>query len=306
LKSLWKGFWQLADPKIWVASTIPMFMAFAFTFPERRKNSVLFFLLSIIAIYLIEIAKNALNEAVDYLSGADRLIPPENLTPFSGGKKTITGGLLTVSESVIIAVCCYGAAGVLGLLIAFLCDFNVLWIGILGAGLSILYSLPPFKLCYRGLGELAVGLTFGPLLVAGVSVVMTGLIDIKAMVCSITLGFFIADVLWINQYPDYEADKAAGKKNGVVRLGKEKAWIVFAFMFASGYLTMAAGAILIHPAFLLTLITVPMSVTAVRNARSEYDNIPKLIKSNVLMVKIYQITGFLMIISSIVIRLFPL
>jgi 1,4-dihydroxy-2-naphthoate octaprenyltransferase len=24
MSRLWKGFWQVADPKIWVASTIPM------------------------------------------------------------------------------------------------------------------------------------------------------------------------------------------------------------------------------------------------------------------------------------------
>ncbi|MBS4021911.1 MAG: hypothetical protein KGZ79_05770 [Dethiobacter sp.] len=24
LKRFWRGFWQVADPKIWIASTIPM------------------------------------------------------------------------------------------------------------------------------------------------------------------------------------------------------------------------------------------------------------------------------------------
>ncbi len=302
----WKGFWQLADPKIWVASTIPMLVAFSFTFPDRRKNALVFFLLSAAAIYLVEIAKNALNEVVDYLSGDDPSVAPENITPFSGGKKTITGGLLTVAQSAVISVCCYAACALIGFTIVLFHDFNTLWIGVAGVGLSILYSLPPFKLCYRGLGEFTVGLTFGPLLMAGICVVMTGALSLPAMVCSISLGFLIANLLWINQYPDYEADKAANKMNGVVRMGKDKAWTVFALLFILCYTVLAAAAAFIHPAFLLSLVTISLAVKAVKNARANYDNIPKLIASNAAMVTIYQITGLMMIATAVLAHLFPI
>ncbi len=306
MSRLWKGFWQLADPKIWVASTIPMLVAFAFTFPGRRENAVWAFLLAMIAVFFTEIAKNALNEVVDFLSGDDPGIAPENLTPFSGGKKTITVGLLSVPECAVIAVLCYGGCAVIGLGLVFFWDFNVLWYGLAGAGLSILYSLPPFKLCYRGLGEITVGLTFGPILMGGISVVMTGGVDPMVMACSVSLGFLIANVLWINQYPDYEADKAADKKNGVVRMGKRRAWIVFGLLYALCYLNMLVAAILLHPAFLLALLSIPIAVKAVKNARVEYDNIPKLISSNAAMIQIYQLTGLAMIAAAVLSHLLPL
>lgn len=301
----WKGFWQLADPKIWVASTVPMLVAFAFTYPGRRENAILFFVLSVLAIYLVEIAKNALNEVVDYLSGDDPSVAAENITPFSGGKKTITGGLLTVAQSAVISVCCYAFCALIGFAIVLLHDRSVLWIGAAGVGLSVLYSLPPIKLCYRGLGEITVGFTFGPLLMAGICVVMTGALNLPAMVCSVSLGLLIANVLWINQYPDYEADKSANKKNGVVRMGKENAWKVFALLFTLSDAVLAAAALFIHPAFLLGLVTIPLSVKAVKNARTQYDNIPRLIESNAAMITIYQLTGLAMIAAAVLFHVFP-
>ena len=70
------------------------------------------------------------------------------------------------------------------------------------------------KLAYRGLGEFAVGFTFGPLITLGIYLVMSGRFDFKVMIVGLPLGFLIANVLWINQYPDYEADMKGNKKLG--------------------------------------------------------------------------------------------
>lgn len=84
---VWQGFWQLADPKIWIASTVPMLVAAALAYGNTGRFHPGWFLLSAVGIYLIETGKNAINEYVDYKSGADRNVTPENRTPFSGGKK---------------------------------------------------------------------------------------------------------------------------------------------------------------------------------------------------------------------------
>src|SRR5690554_2582385 len=85
---LWVGFWQLADPKIWIASTVPLFVASALAYKHTGQINVWWLLVSLAAVYLIEIGKNAVNEVVDYDSCVDSSITPDHRTPFSGGKKT--------------------------------------------------------------------------------------------------------------------------------------------------------------------------------------------------------------------------
>lgn len=299
-----KGFWQLADPKIWVASVVPMAVAFVYSYNDMRPGSIIWFVIAVIAIFLIETGKNAVNEVVDYISGVDRNIDDDKKTPFSGGKKTIVEGKLTVKQAKMTALLTYIPAVMIGLVIVFFREFNVLWPGLLGVGISVLYSIPPFKFAYRGLGEAAVGFTFGPLLMTGMNILLTGALDIKVALASVPVGILIANVLWINQFPDYEVDKKGNKKNWVVRLGKKTASYIHGLIYLGAYLAFIPVAIAYKsPVMLIPIITVIMAYQGYINARSNYDDIPKLIFSNIRMVQVYQLTGVLMIIAYILYRL---
>ena len=61
VRRVWQGFWQLADPKIWIASTVPMIVGAAFAFGNSGKFDLYWFLVALIAVYCIEIGKNAVN-----------------------------------------------------------------------------------------------------------------------------------------------------------------------------------------------------------------------------------------------------
>lgn len=300
LKRIWQGFWQLADPKIWIASTVPMIVGAAFAFGNTGRFNIYWFVVALIAVYCIEIGKNAVNEWVDFKSGVDRFIPPDKRTPFSGGKKTIVDGKLTLSEVVIIAAVTFILACIIGLYIMFFREMGIFWIGAAGVLLSILYSLPPFKLAYRGFGEVTVGLTFGPLIVLGIYYVQTGGVDVSALWVSIPIGILIANVLRINQFPDYEADARGNKRNWLVRLGKEKGVKVFGLLFLAAYLWFVVLAVILkNPFWLLGLVSIPLAVKAVKVARQHYDNIPRLTEANLKMVQVYQITGLTMTIAAI-------
>ncbi len=297
-KKFIKGFWQVADPKIWIASTIPMVLGVILSLIYDKGYNVFWMILSFIGIYLIETGKNAINECIDYISGADRMIDKEHKTPFSGGKKTITSGLLTVKQSAFIGVMTMTAAALSGLAIVLFKEPKVLIIGLAGIVIAILYSLPPFKFCYRGFGEIAVGVTFGPLILNGMYVVMSGRFDVLPVLISIPIGLLITNVLWINQFPDYEADKAAGKRNGVVRMGKEKAIKVYILIFILAYLSIIP--IIIYTRsfiWLMTILTMPVALKAVKTSKESYDNIPELVAANAATIKIYVLTGLLFIIS---------
>lgn len=296
---LWKGFWQTADPKIWVASTIPMVTATVFAYVFEGTFNLYWFILTLIGIYLIEIGKNAIGEFADYESGVDLYVAPDKRTPFSGGKKTIVDGVLTVKENKVIAAFTFAAAAIIGLYISFAREPMILWIGLAGFALAIMYNMPPFKLCYRGLGEITVGTAFGPLVMAGTYMVQTHSYRIEVLLASITLGLLITNVLWINQYPDYEADAQGGKRNWLVRLGKQKGLVVYKALFVTSYIPVIMLIFITSsPVWLICLITLPIVHRAIKVAEQYYDDIPRLMEANAKTVQIYQLTGLTLVVAA--------
>ncbi|MEC9488146.1 MAG: prenyltransferase [Halanaerobium sp.] len=301
--TFWEGFWQLADPKIWVASTVPMLVAVSLSWKDGYFN-LYWFIWSLLGVYCMEIGKNAFNEYVDFKAGIDNSIRPENRTPFSGGKKTIVQGKLELADTMKIGIATTLLGALIGLYIAFFREFSVLWIGLAGFFFATFYSLPPFKFNYQGAGEFLVGFTFGPLIMAGTYLVQTHDVSLELLLASLPLGILIANILWINQYPDYEADARGGKRNWLVRIGKEKGVNVYRWLFYSSYLTIIILAVYTaNPFWLLALLTYPLARRAVKVAREHYDNIPEMIEANARTVQIYQLTGLAMIIASILGRL---
>lgn len=300
-KSLWVGFWQIADPKIWIASTIPMAVGAALAYAYRGTFSWGWFVAGMAAIYLLEIGKNAINEYIDYLSGVDRFVTPDKRTPFSGGKKTIVDGKLSLKENLIIGIITILLGCLLGLYIVVVRELSVIWFGLAGVFFALFYSLPPFQFAYRGLGELVVGFTFGPLITCGTFLVQTHTLTPTVIIASLPLGFIIANVLWINQYPDYEADLKGGKMNGVVRLGKRKGVFIYALLFGLAYLSLLFQAAYSgNYLWLLPLLSLPLAIRAVKVARKHYDNIPQLIEANAKTIQVYQLTGLTMVIAIII------
>ncbi|MDW7740255.1 MAG: prenyltransferase [Bacillota bacterium] len=300
LKRFWQGFWQIADPKIWIASTIPMAVGAALAYAYLGSFSWGWFLIGAVAIYLIEIGKNAFNEYVDYLSGVDRFVTPDKRTPFSGGKKTIIDGKLSLKENLVIGMVTILLGCILGIYIVLAREFAVIWVGLAGVFFALSYSLPPFKFAYRGIGEMVVGLTFGPLITTGTFLVQAHTITPLVILASLPIGFLIANVLWINQYPDYEADLKGGKLNGLVRLGKEKGVNIFVLLFGLAYLSFILLAVISrNPFWLLSLLSLPVSIKAIRVARQHYNNIPVLTEANAKTIQIYQITGLTMVAAAL-------
>ncbi|MBS4198716.1 prenyltransferase [Bacillus sp. FJAT-49732] len=300
MERIWQGFWQLSDPKIWIASTIPMFIAAALSYGYTKTLDVGWFVLALLGIYLIEIGKNAVNEFVDYQTGVDRFITEDKRNPFSGGKKTIVDGKLTMKETMVIAVLTLLGAFIIGFFIAVLREPSIFWIGMIGLALAVFYSLPPFKLNYRGMGELAVGLAFGPLIMCGTFLLLTGTWSWEVVIAGLPVAFLITAVLWINQYPDYEADIQGGKRNWLVRIGKENGLIIYGLLYGGAYLSLLFLAILLkNPFWLLGFISLPLAIKSIKITRQHMNNIPKLLEANQKTIQIYIITGIVMTIASI-------
>jgi 1,4-dihydroxy-2-naphthoate octaprenyltransferase len=238
------GLWRLADPKISLASLSSVALG-ALAAAAAGPLHAGWLAATVAAVLAIEIAKNASGEVFDGDSGTDRAVKPQDRTPFSGGKRVLVDGLLTRGQTGAIATVSYLAGIFLGLAIAWLRAPEVLWLGLVGVGCAYFYHAPPAQLSYRGLGEIAVAVCYGPLICAGTYVVQRQQLDATPLYASIPLGILVAAFLWVNELPDSEADRACGKNTLVVRLGKDLASLVFAALvavaFAIAALLPAAG-----------------------------------------------------------------
>lgn len=229
------GFWRLADPKISLASFAGLWLAACFAAVDSGLHWG-WLALTIAGVFLVEVAKNASGEVVDFDSGTDLAITDTERSPFSGGKRVMVDGLLSREQTWGIAAVCYLLAIAIGLAIVGFRDSRVLIFGLPGMALAWYYHGGSVRLAYRGLGELAVAIAYGPLVVLGAYFVQTGQLSATLLHLSCILGLLVAAFLWINQFPDYRADLAAGKRNLVVRLGTDAASSAYVTLLAAAYL----------------------------------------------------------------------
>ena len=156
----------------------------------------------------------------DTVQGAD----DANVTPtqFSGGSRVIQYGLVSLRQMATLRRSFYVLAGVIGLvLLATRGSPALLVIGVVGFIVSIGYTAPPLKFVYRGLGEIAVAIGFGPLMLLGAYVVQTAArCRWEPFVASIPVALLVALILYVNEIPDRRGDARVGKRTLPVRFSK--------------------------------------------------------------------------------------
>jgi 1,4-dihydroxy-2-naphthoate octaprenyltransferase len=236
-----EGVFRLADPKITLASAASLFLG-ATAAAAHGEMAWGWLALTVLGIFFIEVAKNASGEVFDFDSGADTGVAERDRSPFSGGKRVLVDGLLTRSQTWWVAAVTYALGALVGVAIVAAREPRVLWLGLAGVACAWFYQAPPLKLSYRGLGELAVAACYGPLIAAGTYLVQRGDLHLDVLLAALPLGLAIAAFLYINEFPDYAADRAAGKRTLVVRLGRARASVAFAVLVAATF-----GAVLLLP-----------------------------------------------------------
>jgi 1,4-dihydroxy-2-naphthoate octaprenyltransferase len=229
--------------------------------------------LTLLAGSLVHLGLNVANDVFDTLSGADAA----NMTPtqFSGGSRVAHYGLVRMPTLIALSAAFYLAGIGLGLYLAARTDFwPLFWLGAAGVAISVFYTAPPFRLVHRGVGEFAVALGFGPIMLLGAYFVQTQRFTFEAVYVSIPVAILIALVLYMNEIPDRAGDASAGKRTLPVRLSKEAVIRGYNWAIAVTYALIAVGAvarILPRPA-LIALATIPIAVRVSRALRRDYDD----------------------------------
>ena len=257
------GVWHLADPKITLASASSMLIGAALAAGDGPIAGG-WLLLTVRGILCLEAAKYASGEIFDWDSGVDLAVDEGDRSPFSGGKRVIVDGLLTRRQTKWTAMVFYGLGGAAGLAIAAWQEPWVLPLGVAGAALAYFYHAPPLALSYRGLGELAVALVYGPLIAIGTYLVQRHGVPPSVMAATVPLGLLVGAFLWINEFPDRRADEASGKRTLVVRLGARRAAAAFGLLVLAAFAFLA----LLPPRTWFGFAGLPLAVAAARRLRA--------------------------------------
>ncbi len=272
LKRKVANWYRELRPDFLTASLVPLLLGGAVAYSQLGGTLHWgYFLLTLLAGLLIHAGANTINDYFDHKSGNDE-VNREFVRPFSGGSRLIQLGLLTPMEVLGLSLFCFLASAAIGLYLAWARGPLVLALGVVGMLSAFFYTARPFYWARRGVGELLVGLNFGPLMALGAYYVQTQSLSWSPVIAAIPVGLLIAAVLFINEFPDYAADKAVGKNTLVVRLGLRRAVVPFAVTMVAANMAVIGGIALdyLPLAALLALVALPASGMAIRYAATYY------------------------------------
>jgi 1,4-dihydroxy-2-naphthoate octaprenyltransferase len=222
-----------------------------------------FFLVMLMGLGL-HLATDVYNDIYDTKQGADR-IGNKRRNSYSGGSGILLEKPYLLARMYLIARC--------SLLISFFAMLGLfffieqtLWLYVsviyfLSAFLSKYYTAAPIKFGYRGVGEILIWFSFGPMaiMLAGFSQNMMMQETFYAVMPA--TGLSTLTILWVGQLIDLPDDKAAGKMGLVLRMGTKRA--------SYGYLMIQSLLVLnilmlvffiFHPGWPLLLTLIPFVI----------------------------------------------
>jgi len=181
---------------------------------------------------------NVINDYYDAKSGCDAA-NDERVFPFTGGSRVIQNGVLSLRDAGVFGYALLAVVIPAGLWLTAVSAPGLIGIGLAGLVTGWAYSAPPFKLQARGLGEFGITAAW-LLIVVGSDFVQRHGFSFTPVAAGLGFALLVANVLYINQFPDVKADTQAEKRTVVVRLGLRGARWGYALIAGLCYAWVAA------------------------------------------------------------------
>jgi 1,4-dihydroxy-2-naphthoate octaprenyltransferase len=243
-----KSWLTLARPPFHTVGILPFALGAVMAYRETGAFRWALWGWGTLAVVLIMLSTYLAGEYFDY--EGDRISRRVNPNRFAGGSGVLPTGAVDRRVPLVGSIIALALAAVVGL---------VLWLGYrtgpwtiplgsIGMIGGFFYSVPPLRWAARGIGELWIAFCYGWLPVAVAYYLPLGRLDSLVHWVSIPIAATIFTVILLNEYPDYEADRATGKRNLLVRLGPERSARVFAAAHALGWLGMLGSVVAGVPA----------------------------------------------------------
>ncbi|MFN8433602.1 MAG: 1,4-dihydroxy-2-naphthoate polyprenyltransferase [Anaerolineales bacterium] len=216
-------------------------------------------LAALLVALLLQIGSNVANDVFDFERGADTA---ERLGPV----RVTQAGYLTPSQVKTGMVVIFAFAALLGLYLATLRGWTVIWLGAAAILSAVAYTGGPYPLGYHGLGDIFVFLFFGIAAVAGTYFVQVGSVSPAAWWMAVPVGLIVTAILVVNNLRDLENDRKAGKHTLAVRFGERgaKAEYILLMMIAYLIVPVLVWIKIIPIGALLAWLSLPVAIRTLR------------------------------------------
>ena len=250
-------------------------------------------LLCLLFALLIQIATNFANDYFDYKKGTDNAMR-------KGPKRAVAQGWITPRVMIRATVLTLFIAFLVGISLIPFGGYGLIIVGVLSIAFAILYTGGPWPLAYLGLADLFVLIFFGWIAVMFTYFVQIGHHSWLAFHLGTAVGCLSVNLLLINNYRDYDNDKASGKNTMVVRFGLlYSRWhyrtALLLAMLASAWIALDIG----KPLFLICLLPIlPGFAIANRLKITEsVEDFNKLLKQTSGTLLLYAVVASILLIS---------
>ena len=277
-----------------LASVVAVSVGLALSWWHGVQIDIWYAIMTMAGVIALHSSVDLLNDYWDYKRGIDT---QTQRTKMSGGTGVLPEGLLEPTQVYRAGIIFLIIGGLIG-------SYFVLTNGII-IGLILTFAVLSIyfystKIVDSGLAEVFVTVK-GTMIVLGTYFIQTSEINIASIIAGIFVGVLSSLVLFITSFPDYDADKAKGRKTLVIFLGKQKATTMFWIFPLIAYSVLISGIIYeIFPIYcLISLVVIPLIIKAGLSLKQNFDNIQGLVPAMSSTITFSRITGTLFVIGFI-------
>lgn len=283
-----KTYFLETRPQFLILSLVLIILATSMAWYDGIFN-IKYTLLTFLGLLLLHISVNTLNDYFDYKSGIDLKV---NRTPFSGGSGLLPSGKISARQTFWLGMISFILAVPIGVYFVLNKGFYLLPIFILGAIFVFYYTSHLAKFGF-GVSEISAGLGLGTLPVLGVYLILNKGFSFPVLFACIPSGILVCNLLYLNEFPDVEADITDKRKTLPIILGKDRAAILYSALTLLVYVWIISGVILkfMPPFTLIALLTLPFAFKAIGGSLAHKD-LSKLVPAqgaNVMVVLLTQL-----------------
>ena len=224
-----KIWFRATRPFSFSGSIIPVILG-AVLAVKQNGFSLVYFVLSLVGIVILHAGVNLISDYNDYTNKVDT-------KDALGSSGVIFEKLLTAEEILKVGKIFLIIAFALGLSLSFIRGWGIFLFGMIGILGGYFYTGKPFKLKYRGFGDLLVFLLFGPLLIMGSYYIHTHTITLSTFYVSIPTGLLTTAILHANNIRDIFHDKKAKIKTLAIIVGESIAKKIYFGLIIFSYIS---------------------------------------------------------------------
>ena len=278
-----------------LASVVAVSAGVAITWWQTGSITLFDTILTMAGVLCLHASVDLLNDYWDFKRGIDTTT---QRTKMSGGSGVLPDGLLKPAQVYVVGVIFLIIGASIG--VYFVATDGVI-IGIILAFAVISIYFYSTKLVNWGLAEVFVTIK-GTMIVVGTYFVQTQQITEPVVLCGIIVGVLSSLVLFITSFPDYDADKAKGRKTLVISLGKQNSCsILWVFPGIAYGITITAVISEIFPiSCLIILATIPLIIKSWHKLKQNYEELTNLIPAMSSTLYFSRITGALLVVGFLV------